>query len=117
MKKRNISFKDVYKIYEFEDEVKRKEWVWNNAPLHEVILDMVVKHLPNPIEAQAYRIPKIWNGDKESHLGKDLLTCNKNGKLAFVVTRIIIDPAWARKYMPDAFSLAQSRTAWKFIPH
>lgn len=92
MKKKNISFKDIYKIYQFEDEKERKDWVWANAPLHEVILDMVVKHLPNPVEAQKYRIPKIWNGEKDSPLGQDLVMCNKDGKVAFVVTRIIIDP-------------------------
>ncbi len=91
MKKRNISFKDIYRIYEME-EAERNDWVWKNAALHEVILDMVVKHLPNPVEAQAYRISKIWSGDKESKLGKDLLMCNKDGTLAFVVTRVIIDP-------------------------
>ncbi|OIO80463.1 elongation factor EF-2 [Candidatus Pacearchaeota archaeon CG1_02_32_132] len=92
MKKKDIKFKDIYKIYEFEDEVQRDKWVWENAPLHEVILDMVVKHLPNPIEAQKYRIPKIWSGDLESQLGRDLQNCNKDGKLAFIITRIIIDP-------------------------
>jgi elongation factor 2 len=92
MKKKNISFKDIYKIYEFEDEVKRKEWVWNNAPLHDVILDMVVKHLPNPLDAQKYRIPKIWSGDLDSTIGKDFVACNRDGKIGFVVTRIIIDP-------------------------
>ena len=92
MKKKGISFKDIYKLYEIEDEVKRKEWIWKNAALHEVILDMVVKHLPNPLDAQKYRIPKIWKGETESTLGQDLLTCNKEGKVAFVVTRIIIDP-------------------------
>lgn len=92
MKKKNISFKDIYKIYQFEDEKERKDWVWNNAPLHDVILDMVVKHLPNPVEAQKYRIPKIWSGEKDSEFGKNLIMCDKNGKVAFVVTRIIIDP-------------------------
>ena len=91
MKKKNISFKDILKIYEMEEEA-RKAWVWENAPLHEVILDMVTKHLPNPIEAQAYRIKKIWRGDFESEFGKDLLSCNPNGKPAFVITRIVIDP-------------------------
>ena len=28
------------------EEPERKDWVWKNAPLHEVILDMVIKHLP-----------------------------------------------------------------------
>ena len=92
MKKKNISFKDIYKLYEIESEEERKKWIWEKAPLHEVLLDMVVKHLPNPLEAQKYRIPKIWSGDVDSEFGKDLLGCNKNGKVAFVITRVIIDP-------------------------
>lgn len=91
MKKKKVSFRDIYKIYELEGE-ERDKWVWKNAPLYEVILDMVVKHLPNPLEAQKYRIPKIWNGDKESKFGKDLVSCNKEGEVAFVITRIVIDP-------------------------
>jgi elongation factor 2 len=91
MKKKNISFKDISHIYAMNEE-ERKKWTWDNAPLYEVILDMVVKHLPNPVEAQKYRIPKIWKGDLESEFGKDLMTCNPNGKVAFVITRIVIDP-------------------------
>jgi elongation factor 2 len=92
MKKRNITFKDIYKIYEFENEEERKKWVWEKAPLYEVILDMAVKHLPNPLEAQKYRIPKIWRGDAESKFGQDLLNCNKDGEVVFVITKIVIDP-------------------------
>lgn len=91
MKKRGISFKDIYKIYELEGEA-RKKWVWENAPLHEVILDMAVKHLPNPVEAQKYRIPKIWKGDVDSKFGQDLINCNRNGEVAFVITNIVIEP-------------------------
>lgn len=91
MKKKGSSFKDVYKIYELEEE-ERKKWVWENAPLHEVILDMAVKHLPSPIEAQKYRIPKIWKGDKDSKFGQDLVNCNKDGEVGFVITNIVIDP-------------------------
>ena len=91
MQKKNISFKDILRIYEMEGE-ERKKWVWDNAPLHEVILDLVIKHHPDPIDAQKYRIPKIWHGDLESEFGKDLLTCNPNGKMAFVITRIVVDP-------------------------
>ena len=91
MQKRNIKFGDILKIYEIEGE-ERKKWVWNNAPLHEVVLDMVIKHHPNPLQAQKYRIPKMWHGEQESELGKDLLNCNPEGKVAFVITRIVIDP-------------------------
>jgi elongation factor 2 len=91
MKKKNVSFKDITKIYDMSEE-ERKDWTWKNAPLYEVILDMIIKHHPSPVEAQKYRIPKIWHGDPESEIGKDLMNCNPNGKVAFVVTRIIVDP-------------------------
>ena len=91
MQKKNVGFKDILRIYEMGEE-ERKAWVWENAPLHEVILDMVIRHHPNPIDAQKYRIPKIWHGDKESELGRNLVSCDPNGKVAFVITRIVIDP-------------------------
>ena len=91
MQKKNIKFGDILRIYEMEEEERRK-WVWENAPLHEVILDMIITHHPNPLDAQKYRIPKIWHGDYDSEFGKDLINCNPNGKLGFVITRIVIDP-------------------------
>jgi elongation factor 2 len=91
MKKKGITFKDIFALYEMSEEDK-KNWVWKNAPLYEVLLDMAVKHLPNPLEAQKYRIPKIWHGDLDSEMGKDLVDCNQNGKPAFVITRIVIEP-------------------------
>lgn len=91
MKKKGITFKDIRGLYDMTEE-ERKEWCWKNAPLYEVILDMVVKHLPGPLEAQKYRIPRIWYGDIESEMGKDLLSCNPDGKTAFVITRVVIEP-------------------------
>ncbi len=93
MKKKGVSFADIYKIYDEKlSEEERKDWVWKNASLFEVMMDVVVKHLPSPLEAQKYRIPKIWKGDLDSSFGKDLMTCNPNGETAFVITRIVIDP-------------------------
>ena len=91
MKKRGISFKDIYNAYQMSEE-ERNKWIWEKAPLHEIILDMAVRHLPNPLEAQKYRIPKIWRGDIESKFGQDLINCNKDGEVAFVITKIVIDP-------------------------
>ncbi|MEK6926053.1 MAG: elongation factor EF-2 [Nanoarchaeota archaeon] len=90
MQKKGITFKDIFRLYEMSEE-ERKEWCWKNAPLYEVLLDMVVKHLPNPLEAQKYRIPKIWHGDADSEFGKNLRDCNPKGKIGFVITRIVID--------------------------
>ena len=91
MEKKKITFKDIFNLYEMS-EAERKEWCWKNAPLYEVLLDMVVKHLPNPLEAQKHRIPKIWRGDLHSDFGKSLIHCDPKGKPAFVITRIVIDP-------------------------
>jgi len=96
MKKKGVSFKDIYEIYKMDEET-RKKWVWENVPLHEVVLDMAVKHLPNPIEAQKYRIPKIWKGEIDSEFGQSLLNCDPNGEVAFVITNIIIEKKGGRE--------------------
>jgi len=92
MQKRGITFKDIFRLYTEMTEQEKKDWVWKNAPLYEVLLDMAVKHLPDPLEAQKYRIPKIWHGELESDFGKSLMHCDPKGKPAFVITRIVIDP-------------------------
>ncbi len=90
MKKKGISFKEIIDAYkgggEDYKELKKK------APIHEVILDAVIAHLPNPVQAQKYRIPKLWKGELESEEGKALLDCNPNGPLFFVITKIVVDP-------------------------
>jgi elongation factor 2 len=93
MKKKNVSFKDVIDIYAAtEPGPEREKALFVKAPLYEVVLDMVVKHHPNPTEAQKYRIPKIWHGDLDSEFGKDLMTCNPNGKLGFILNKIVVEP-------------------------
>jgi elongation factor 2 len=93
MKKKGVSFADIYKIYdESLSEEERKEWVWKNASLFESMMDIVVKHLPSPLEAQKYRVSKIWKGEIDSEFGKGMTSCDQNGETAFVVTRIVIDP-------------------------
>lgn len=90
MQKKGVSMKEIMSIYDMEKE-EREKWIWDNAPLFEVILDMVIKHLPSPVDAQPYRIPRIWKGELESEMGKDLISCNPKGKTAFCITRILID--------------------------
>jgi elongation factor 2 len=53
---------------------------------------MVIKHMPNPLVTQKYRIPKIWHGDIDSKEGKTMVNCNKDGPTIFMVTKIWMDP-------------------------
>ncbi|MGM5482354.1 MAG: elongation factor EF-2 [Nanobdellota archaeon] len=90
MQRKGLTFNDIIEAYQDEDE-KYKE-LGKNAPLHEVILNAVVKHLPSPTDGQAYRIPKIWRGDAESEDGQALTKCDPNGPLFIVITKIVVDP-------------------------
>ena len=69
MQKKSISFKDVIEHYSDPNDDNKYKELAKKAPLHEVVLGSVVKHLPNPVTAQKYRIPNIWHGDVESHEG------------------------------------------------
>ena len=88
MTENNITFKDIIDAYEQDN----KEELKKKCPLHVVVLNAVVKHLPNPVQGQGYRIPKIWRGDVDSPVGQSLMKCDPNGPLMFVVTKITIDP-------------------------
>ncbi|MFH1439562.1 MAG: elongation factor EF-2 [Candidatus Woesearchaeota archaeon] len=91
MKKKGITFKEIIDAYTSGDEEQIKS-LRKKAPIHEVILDSVIQHLPDPSKAQAYRIPKIWKGDVESEDGKSLLKCDPKGGLYFIVTKVVVDP-------------------------
>ncbi|MCD1293995.1 elongation factor EF-2 [Methanocella sp. CWC-04] len=88
MKRTGVGFNEVY---DYCKEGNMKE-LSTKSPLHSALLDAVVHHLPTPVEAQKVRIPVIWKGDKESPVGKDLMTCNPNNNIVFMVTKILTDP-------------------------
>lgn len=88
MKKTGLSFKDIYEFCKNEDQ----KTLAKKSPIHEVLLDMVISHLPSPKEAQKYRIPHIWRGEQDSDLGKSMIETREKGPLALMITKIIMDP-------------------------
>jgi elongation factor 2 len=93
--KRGVSFKDVYDAYTSNDQNAIRSLA-EKAPLHEAVLGMVVQHHPPPHVAQKYRIPKIWQGNLDSEVGKSILTCNEKGPAVMMVTTINVDPQAGR---------------------
>ncbi len=92
MKATGLSFKDVIETYSEEPgQEERIKELAKKAPLHKVVLNMSIRHHPNPKQAQEYRIPKLWHGEVESEIGKSLLSCDPNGPVVFVCTKIVID--------------------------
>ncbi len=88
MKKSGIGFNDVYNYCKDEKQNELAE----KCPLHEVLNDMIIRFLPNPLTAQKDRVNVIWHGDKESTEGKDMLNANRDGDVALMVTNISMDP-------------------------
>ncbi|NYB51064.1 MAG: elongation factor EF-2 [Methanobacteriaceae archaeon] len=87
MQKTGINFKD---ILDYCNNDNQKELA-QKVPLSEVLLGMVVEHLPSPNKAQPYRVPSIWSGDIESEEGQGMLKTDPDGPLAVMVTDVSID--------------------------
>jgi elongation factor 2 len=87
MQKTGINFKDILDYCNNENQKELAQKV----PLSEVLLGMVVEHLPSPNKAQPYRVPSIWSGDIESAEGQGMLKTDPDGPLAVMVTDVSID--------------------------
>ncbi len=88
MKKTGIGFDQVYEYCRAD---KMKE-LSQKCPLYVAVNDMIIRFLPSPLEAQKNRIRVIWKGDWDSPVGKAMATCDPNGPVAFMVTKIKVDP-------------------------
>lgn len=88
MQATGIGFKDIIRLLQEEkfDELHKK------IPLTKTVLEMVIRHLPNPKQAQVYRIPRIWHGELDSPAAKAMMACDPNGPLIGCVTKVINDP-------------------------
>ena len=88
MQKKNMGFKEILDAYQSEEYNELKKQI----PAYEAVLNMVIMHLPDPRQAQKYRIKKLWHGEMESDIGKSLINCNADGPLVGVVTKVVVDP-------------------------
>jgi Translation elongation factors (GTPases) len=89
--KKGINMKNVIDAYTASDKSKLEELA-AQAPINEALLDAAIKFVPNPIEAQKYRIPKIWKGDLDNELAKAMLNADPNGPIVFMITDMKVDP-------------------------
>ncbi|RZN60971.1 elongation factor EF-2 [Methanonatronarchaeum sp. AMET6-2] len=87
MEETGITFNDLINHAQKQEHVE----LHKKAPLHRVVLNMVIRHLPDPLQAQEYRIPNIWDGDLTRDIGEDMIKANPKGETAFMVTDISVD--------------------------
>lgn len=87
-KKKGIKFADIIDAYS----KNKYKTLPKLLPLHDAILDMAIKNIPNPREAQEYRLPLIWKGKMESEIGEAMLNCDENGPTVMFITMAQMNP-------------------------
>ncbi|MEM2546057.1 MAG: elongation factor EF-2 [Candidatus Bathyarchaeia archaeon] len=85
---RGVRIKEIIEAYAEGDHQSLERLI----PLSKAVMDMVVKNIPSPVEAQKYRLPKIWRGDLNSQVGKAMLNCDDDGPIVMYVTMVQTDP-------------------------
>ncbi len=81
---KNVKFNDIISAYKTATHKKLQKLL----PLCSTILDITVKHAPNPLEAQKYRVEKIWKGNMASEVGQAMANCDDHGPAIVCVTNI-----------------------------
>jgi elongation factor 2 len=87
-RKKGIKFADIIDAYSRN----KFKTLTKLLPLHDAILDMAIKNIPNPREAQEYRLPRIWRGKTESEIGEAMLNCDENGPTVMFITMVQMNP-------------------------
>jgi elongation factor 2 len=83
-KRKNVKFQDIINAYN----QGKHEQLSKTLPVYKAVFEMVIGSVPNPKQAQAYRIEKIWDGRVDSPIGRSLAACSDDGPAVFCVTNV-----------------------------
>ncbi|MHA1243631.1 MAG: GTP-binding protein [Candidatus Heimdallarchaeota archaeon] len=88
IKESKITFEQIINYYE----QGKQDELPSLLPIDKPLIDMIITHLPNPIDAQKYRVKNIWKGNLETPEGKAMTDCLATDvPLVFGSTKIISD--------------------------
>ncbi|MEM2637248.1 MAG: GTP-binding protein [Candidatus Korarchaeota archaeon] len=79
-----------------------KAWLRENLPLHEPILEMVITHLPNPLQGQREKLKAIWPEEEinmDDPYVKGIYNMDPNGPLMGIIAKVVIDPKTRRAFL------------------
>ena len=83
-RQQGLKFSDITKAYADGQQAKLQM----TLPVYEAIFEMAVNVLPNPRDAQAYRVEKIWDGQINSTIGKALVECSDDAPTIIFITNV-----------------------------
>ncbi len=83
-KRKSIKFSEIISTYLKAEHVTLKK----SLPVYDAVFDMAVKCLPNPKQAQAYRVDRIWSGAAFSKVGKAIAECSDEQLTVMCATNV-----------------------------
>ena len=83
-KQKDIKFSYIIDAYKEESHGKLQKII----PVYESIFEMAIENLPNPKQAQAYRVERIWGGARFSKTGKAIAECSDEEFSVLCVTNV-----------------------------
>jgi len=83
-KQKAVKFQDIIMAYHQQDVEKLKKTI----PIHKAIFEMVINTLPNPREAQAYRVRTLQK-TANSAIEHALATCQNEGPTVMYITNVV----------------------------
>jgi elongation factor 2 len=85
--KQGIKFADIVKAHADGQQAKLQTIL----PVYDAIFEMAINAVPDPREAQAYRVEKVWDGQINSKIGKALVECRDDAPTILFVTNVHSD--------------------------
>jgi elongation factor 2 len=82
------AFLSILEEIEEAYKAERQDELTVQFPVARVVLDSVVRVVPNPRVAQTYRVPMFWDGDPGSEIGKKLMECSDSGPCICMVGEV-----------------------------
>jgi elongation factor 2 len=83
-KKKGIKFSDVIGAYMKTDYSNLRKIL----PVYAAVFEMAVQNLPNPKQAQAYRVDRLWSGLRFSKVGEAIAECSDEELTVICVTNV-----------------------------
>ncbi|MCL2135135.1 MAG: GTP-binding protein [Candidatus Bathyarchaeota archaeon] len=84
-KQKEIKFQDIITSYQQQQGVEKLKQV---IPVHKSIFEMIINNLPNPCEAQAYRI-KPFQDTQLNSVKCDLTKCQDDAPTVMYITNVV----------------------------
>lgn len=67
--------------------IKRIMQLW--LPAGDILLEMIVMHLPSPVKAQKYRASTLYSGPTDDEAYKAITACDPNGPLMMYISKMV----------------------------